>query len=214
MIKQLVIVGAGDFGREMANVVERINAKSSMPEWNLAGFIDDNPDIQGDVIDGYRVIGTTEYLNSFNHEIYAICSLGVAKVRKQVIEKINNPNVKYATLIDPDARIYRGASVGEGSIICGGSILAINTRVGDHVIVNLNCTLGHDDIINDYCVINPGVNVSGKVVVQQCTDLGTGMKAIQGLTIGSNTVIGAGSVVIRDIPDNCTAVGIPAKKIR
>lgn len=213
-MKDLVIIGAGDFGREMANVIERINDIEDEPIWNIKGFIDDNQNIQGSIIDGYTVIGTTEDLNNAQTEIYAICSLGVSNTRKRIIQKINNPNVKYATLIDPDARVYKNATVGEGSIICGGSILAINTKVGNHVIVNLNCSLGHDDIIDDYCVINPGVNISGKVIVKECCDLGTGMKAIQGLAIGPNTTVGAGAVVLHDIQEDCVAVGIPAKPIK
>ena len=204
-MKDLVIIGAGDFGREIANVVERINCVKS--EWNLLGFIDDNIEIQGKKIDGYSVIGTSEWLNNRQDEIYAICSLGVAKTRKKVISKFTNLNIKWATLIDPDARLYKDCEVGAGSIICGGSILAINTKVHNHVIVNLNCTLGHDDIICDYCVINPGVNVSGKVLINECVDLGTGVKAIQGLTVGKNSTVGAGAVVIKDVPENCTAVG-------
>lgn len=213
-MRKLVIIGAGDFGREMANVVERINEASIESKWNLIGFVDDNEIIQGTLIDGYEVCGTCEWLNNQQEEIYAICSLGVAKTRKKVISKINNDNVKWATLIDPDARVYKDAEVGEGSIICGGSILAINTKIHNHVIVNLNCTLGHDDIIDDYCVVNPGVNVSGKVHVKECTDLGTGAKIIQGNNIGPNTVVGAGAVVLRDIPAECTAVGCPAKAIK
>lgn len=213
-MKDLVIIGAGDFGREMADVVERINEAAADPVWNLMGFIDDNPDIQGQTIDGYKVIGNIDYLNALINEIYAICSLGVARTRKKVIEKITNPNIKYATLIDPDARIYRDGTVGAGSIICGGSILAINTHVGDHVIVNLNCTLGHDDIVEKYCVVNPGVNVSGKVIVKECSNLGTGAKVLQGLVIGTDSTLGAGGVAIKDIPDHCTAVGMPAVPVK
>ena len=74
-----------------------------------------------------------------------------------------------------------------------------------------NCTLGHDSVYGDYCVINPGVNVSGKVHVKECCDLGTGSKIIQQLTVGPNTVIGAGAAVIRDVPADCLAVCVPAK---
>ena len=211
-MKDLVIIGAGDFGREIANVVERINSVRS--EWKLLGFIDDNKEIQGKLIDGYKVIGTSEWLNAADEEIYAICSLGVASTRKKVIAKFTNANIKWATLIDPDARLYRDSEIGKGSIICGGSILAINTKVHDHVIINLNCTLGHDDIVDDYCVINPGVNISGKVKLNKCVDMGTGAKAIQGLSVGSNTTVGAGAVVIKDLPENCVAVGAPAKPIK
>lgn len=211
-MKDLVIIGAGDFGREIANVVERINCIEN--EWNLMGFIDDNAELQEKMIDGYKVIGDSDWLNTIQNEIYAICSLGVAGTRKKVVSKFTNSNIKWATLIDPDARLYKDSAVGEGSIICGGSILAINTKVQNHVIVNLNCTLGHDDIISDFCVVNPGVNVSGKVLVNECVDLGTGVKVIQGLTVGKNTTIGAGAVVIKDLPENCTAVGAPAKPMK
>ncbi len=213
-MKDLVIIGAGDFGREMANVVERINDTRDVPEWSLKGFIDDDLSIQDSLIDGYPVIGTIEKLNETKEEIFAICSLGVARTRKKVIDKITNPLIKFATLIDPDARVYRDSTVGEGSIICGGSILAINTHVGKHVIINLNCTLGHDDIVEDYCVINPGVNVSGKVTVHQISDLGTGAKVLQGLQVGPDTTVGAGAVVIKDMPSKCVAVGAPAKPIK
>ena len=78
----------------------------------------------------------------------------------------------------------------------------------------MNCTLGHDDIIGDYNVVNPGVNVSGKVTTGECVDLGTGSKVIQGLSVGQNTTVGAGAVVIKDLPKNCVAVGAPAKPIK
>lgn len=211
-MKDLIIIGAGDFGREIANVVERINALNKREGWNLLGFVDDNETIQNKIIDGYPVIGTTCFLNDYSKEVYAICSLGVSQTRKKVIAKITNPHVKYASLIDPDARIYKNSEVGKGSIICGGSILAINTKVGDHVVVNLNCTLGHDDIIKDFCVINPGVNVSGKVTIGPCSDLGTGAKVIQGLTVGPDITVGAGGVVVRDLMDSGVYVGIPVKR--
>ena len=81
-------------------------------------------------------------------------------------------------------------------------------------MINLACTLGHDDIVEDYCVINPGCNISGKVRIGKSTDLGTGTKVIQGIKIGEHTTIGAGTVVIREVPDNVVAVGVPANIVR
>lgn len=212
-MKDLVIIGAGDFGREMANIVERINDSKRGKEWKLLGFVDDNEEIQQTLVDGYPVIGPIDYLNHVDEEVYTICALGVAKTRKKVLEKIDNPIIKFATLIDPDARVYRDATVGEGSIICGGSILSINTHVANHVIVNLNCTLGHDAVVEKYSVVNPGVNISGKVTVKECSDLGTGAKVIQGLDIGPNVVIGAGAVVVKGVLEEGTYVGVPASRI-
>ena len=210
-MKDLIIICAGDFGREVADVVERINKAADEPEWNLLGFVDDDESMQGSMIDGYPVIGTIDFLNGCREECYTICSVGVAKIRRALLERITNPVIRFATLIDPDARVYKNANVGEGSIVCGGSILAIGATVGKHVLVNLNCTLGHDSVYDDYCVINPGVNVSGKVHVKECCDLGTGVKIIQQLKVGPDTVIGAGAAVIRDIPAGCLAVGVPAE---
>ncbi len=211
-MKDLIIIGAGDFGREIANVVERINTTKPEPIWHLLGFVDDNIALQGSLVDGYPVLGAMGFLNNYPNRVYAICSLGVSRTRQNVINKITNPLIEYATLIDPDARVYKDAEIGVGSIVCGGSILAINTKVGNHVIINLNCTLGHDDVIKDFCVVNPGVNVSGKVTVGPCSDLGTGAKVIQGLTVGAEVTIGAGGVVIRDAIEPGVYVGVPVKR--
>ena len=104
--------------------------------------------------------------------------------------------------------------IGASTIICAGTIITVDIRIGDHVIINLDCTLGHDDIIRDYVTIYPSVNVSGNVEVGECSKFGTGMQIIQGKNIGTESIIGAGAVVIRDIPDRCTAVGSPAKVIK
>ena len=211
-MKNLVIICAGDFGREIVNIVNRINRQE--PTWNLLGFVDDTPAKQNTVIDGCPVLGTTQWLNHLEEDIYAVCSLGQSQIRQKVIEKCSSPRIHWATLIDPDARLYQQAVVGEGSIICGGTVLAINVHVGHHVLVNLNCTLGHDDIIGDFCVINPGVNVSGNVSLGRCVDLGTGAKIIQRNSICSNTMVGAGAVVLHDITESGVYVGVPVKKAK
>jgi acetyltransferase-like isoleucine patch superfamily enzyme len=82
------------------------------------------------------------------------------------------------------------------------------------VIVNLDCTIGHDAIIGDYSTILPSVNISGFVKIEESVSVGTGSAIIQGVNIGKNTVIGAGSVVTKDLPPNCTAVGVPTKPIK
>lgn len=105
-------------------------------------------------------------------------------------------------------------TIGEGSIICAGTILTVDISIGNHVIINLDCTLGHDDIIHDFVTIYPSVNISGNIVVGECVELGTGMQIIQGKNIGKESIIGAGAVVVRYIPDRCTAVGSPAKPIK
>ena len=212
-LKDLYIIGAGGFGREVAWLVERINVIE--PTWNLKGFIDDNIAIHGSLQDDYSVVGGCDYLMNITQEVWVVCAVGSAKIRQKIIEKLkNHVNVKFATLIDPSVLRSERVDIGEGSIICAGTIITVDISIGSHVIINLDCTIGHDDIIHDFVTIYPSVNLSGNVVVGECAELGTGMQIIQGKSIGKESIIGAGAVVIRDIPEKCTAVGSPAKPIK
>ena len=132
--------------------------------------------------------------------------------RKTIIDKFTDTNVKFATLIDPSVILSNRVEIGEGSIICAGTILTVDISIGKHVIINLDCTLGHDDIINDFVTIYPSVNVSGNVEIGECSELGTGAQIIQGKRIVSNTIIGAGAVVVKDIIESNVYVGVPATK--
>lgn len=210
-MKDLYIIGAGGFGREVAWLVERINDVSF--EWNLKGFIDDDESIWGSKEDGYPVLGGCEYLKKIG-DVYAVCAVGSAKVRKKIINKLADSQVRYATLVDPSVIMSKRIRVGEGSIICAGTIITVDVIIGKHVIVNLDCTLGHDDIINDFVTMYPSVNVSGNVEIGECSELGTGAQIIQGKKIVPNTIIGAGAVVVKDIEEKGTYVGSPMRKIR
>ena len=208
-----MIVGASGFGREVAWLVERINQVS--PTWNLLGFLDDNGALLGSRINGYPVLGNVQDVDQFP-DAWFVCAIGSSAIRKKVVDKMleKNPDVKFGTVIDPSAEISDLVTIGQGTIICAHTIVTVNIRIGDHVIMNLDCTVGHDAEIGDFVTMYPSVNVSGLCSIGCGTELGTGMQVIQAKSIGENTVIGAGSVVVRDIPSNCTAVGSPAKPIK
>lgn len=212
-MKDLIIIGASGFGREVAWLVERIN--KATPTWNLLGFIDDNPDIQGSVINGYAVLGTCNNVVIFP-EAYYVCAVGSSRIRKNIIEKVVNlnPTIKFATLIDPSVEMSSLVKIGKGTIICAHTIITVNIEIGSHVIINLDCTIGHDALLEDFVTLYPSVNVSGITHIGYCTELGTGMQIIQGKTIGNYSIVGAGAVVVKDLPDKCTAVGSPAKAIK
>ena len=210
-MNDLIIIGAGDFGRETIWVAERMNLIK--PAWNILGFVDDGR--VGEEIDGYPVLGGVERLCSYSKEIYVTCAIADGEIKERVWNRLSrNANIHAATLIDPSAIIGKGCAVGEGSIICAGTVLAIATRLGKNCIVNLNCTVGHDAILGDFCTVHPGSNISGKVVVGERCILGTGTKIIQGLHIAADTTLGAGAVVIKDIEESGTYVGVPAKKVK
>ena len=211
-MKNLIIIGASGFGREVMWLVERINAVA--PTWNVLGFLDDNKEIQGKIINGYKVVGTTADIKAF--DAYFVCAIGASKIREKVIQKVidMNPSVRFATLIDPSVEISKYSSIGEGTIICAHTILTVNVEIGRHVIINLDCTIGHDAVLEDFVTLYPSVNISGNVKVGRDTELGTGVQIIQGKAIGESIIVGAGSVVIRDIVNEGTYVGVPTRVVK
>ncbi len=210
-LKDLYIIGAGGFGREVAWLVERINEKE--PTWNLKGFIDDNASTHGTMQGGYPVVGGCECLSDMAEERWCVCAIANAKIRKKIIDMISNSvNVRFATLIDPQVICSGRVDIGEGTIICAGTVVSVDVVIGKHVIVDWNCTIGHDDIIGNYVTLYPSVNVSGCVSVGECTELGTGMQIIQGKKISDNVILGAGSVVVKDIMEEGTYVGVPVRE--
>lgn len=210
--KQIAIFGAGGFGLEVVSLIDRIN--SIKDEWELIGFFDDNP--KQNTINGYNILGGISTLNGWESQIFVALALGMPKTRKIVKEKIVNNNIEYPTLIDPSVIFgsKKFISIGEGSIICAGTILTTNIDIGEYVLVNLSCTVGHETRIDDFCSFMPACNISGEVKIGKCNYWGTGAKVINRKKIGGNVVVGAGAVIIDDIPDNVTVVGVPGKIIK
>ena len=210
MMKDIVIIGAGGFGREVAWLIEDINKIE--PQWNILGFVDDNEDIIGAELNGYKVLGNVDWL--LDQKLHVVNAIGDPVTKKNAKNRLLASENKYPILIHPSVIYSDSVNFGEGSIICAGCIITVDIEIGKHVIVNLDCTIGHDAKIGNYSTILPSVNVSGFVNIGECVSVGTGSAIIQGVSIGENTIVGAGSVVIRDLPANCTAVGSPAKPIK
>lgn len=206
-MKDLIIIGAGGFAREVAWLVEEINEHN--PTWTLLGFYDEY-NTSSNFLNGYKLITEEEFNN--NKEAFLVIAVGDSEVRKEISNRYSGR--KFAILIHPHISISTSNKIDEGTIICKGSILTVNITIGKHTIINLDCTVGHDVILEDYSTVLPGVNVSGHVNVGECTSIGTGSKIIQNVSIGHNSIIGAGSIVVKNIDDYVVAVGIPAKAIK
>ncbi|WP_216830627.1 acetyltransferase [Alkalihalobacterium elongatum] len=209
-MKDIVIIGAGGFGREVAWLIEEINKVNK--EWNILGFVDDSEQLQGNEVNGYKVVGDFEWLKS--QGVNVVCAIGDPIAKKEAINSLKDSNNSYPVLIHPSVIYSDRVLFGEGSIICAANVITTDIKIGSHVIINLDCTIGHDATLGDYTTVLPSVNVSGFVETKDCVSIGTGSAIIQGVTVGENTVIGAGSVVVKDLPANCTAVGAPAKPIK
>ena len=211
-LKKIAVFGAGGFGLEVAMLIEQINEISH--EWELIGFFDDGKP-EGKIINGYRVLGGIDKLNEWNSNLFLILALGKPKNKKSILTKIRNKKISYPVLIHPS--VIMGNKdyliIGEGSIICAGTIITTNISIGRHVILNLSCTVGHETEIGDFSSFMPTCNISGEVNIGEDNFWGTGAKIINRKVVGNNVVVGAGSVVIDDIPDNVLIAGVPAKAI-
>jgi sugar O-acyltransferase (sialic acid O-acetyltransferase NeuD family) len=208
-MKKLVIIGVGGFGREVLWLVERINKVE--PTWDILGFVDDNESVQHSIIDSYPVLGNCDWLRNQKDEIYAICAIGASKVRKNVIQKLCA--IRYATIIDPSVIMSDKISIGMGCILCAGTIITVGISLGSHTIVNLDCTIGHDAVLNDFVTLYPSVNISGNTILEECVEMGTGAQIIQGISICKDTIVGAGAVVVKNITETGTYIGVPARRL-
>jgi len=211
-MKNIVIIGGGGFGREVKMLIDQINEVDK--KYNFLGYYDDGMEPLS-LINGYPVLGSIRDLNTISEEVCVVLAIGTSQLRENILLQINNSVIEFPILIHPNVIIGDDmVFIGEGCIICAGSIITVNINIGKHVIINLACTVGHDTTIEDFCSFMPAVNISGEVNIGRCTYIGTGAKIINQVSIGENTIIGAGAVVAKSLPANCTAVGIPAKPIK
>ena len=212
-MKDIAIYGAGGFGKEVLTLINDINKVEKL--WNIVGFFDDGCK-KGDIINGITVLGTTQDLNNWNKEISVVIAIGNTIVKKKIIDNINNQYVDYPTIIHPTVLIgdQNYVKIGKGCIICANNIITTNIEIGDFVILNLACTVGHDTTIGNYTAFMPTCNISGEVKINDCVYCGTGVKIINQLEIGENSVIGAGAVVVKDVEANTVVAGVPAKVLR
>lgn len=211
-MKNIAIIGAGGFGREVKTIIDSINKISST--YNFIGFYDDGKE-KGTIVNGFPVLGGVNDINSVTEELSIAIAIGNPKTKKKIVSLINNNVISYPNIISPNSEISEDfVSLGKGNIICSGVIITCNIEIKDFVILNLMCTVGHDTVINDYSSFMPSVNISGEVDIQEGVYVGTGAKIINQLEIGEFTIVGAGAVVSKSLPAKCTAVGIPAKPIK
>ncbi len=212
-MKDIVIIGAGNFGREVAQLIDEINMNKKT--WNLLGFVDETVEKHGTLINNNIVLGSFDWLekNSRNKQ-WAVCAIGNPRDKYAIINKVSAYNVNFTNLIHPDAQISKFVEFGFGNIICWNSFISVNTKIGNHISVNPGCGIGHDTVIGDYSTLYWNVTLSGNVKVNEGCEIGSKAVVIPKRTVGKWSIIGAGAVVVKDIPDNCTAVGIPAKPIK
>lgn len=211
-MKDFVVYGAGGFGREIACLINRINAIK--PEWNFLGFIDDGMPI-GTRNEYGEVLGGFEYINQYSKSISVALAIGTPRILQKLAERITNPHVSFPDLIDPDVFFLDKESVrfGKGNVICAKCVVSCNVTFGDFNIVNIGAGIGHDAVLGSYNVVMPNVNISGGVKIGHSNMFGVKSTVTQYLTVGNGVTVGANSLLIKSAKDSALYMGIPAKKI-
>ncbi|MEM8520394.1 acetyltransferase [Flavobacterium sp. PL12] len=211
-MKNIAIIGAGGFGREVKTMLDSINKVT--PTFVFLGFYDDGFK-KGEIVNGHPVLGGIEDINGINENCSIVIAIGDPKIKFGIFNKIKNTKLDFPNIIHPNVLISDDfVEIGLGNIICAGCIISCNIFIKDFVILNWMCTVGHDTTISSFSSFMPSVNISGEVLIEERVYVGTGAKIINQLQIGQNTIVGAGAVVSKSLPENCTAVGIPAKPIK
>jgi sugar O-acyltransferase (sialic acid O-acetyltransferase NeuD family) len=213
MGQSFVILGAGGFAREVLDIFEARNAAGHADE--MLGFVVDAEYGQpGVLVNDKPILGGFDWLADHARDVLAVCGVGDPAVRRRMVLRAREAGARFGNAMHPNAILTRRVTLGEGVIITAGCIFTNQIRVGHHVQVNLDCTIGHDAILEDFVTLAPGVHVSGNVTLREGAYVGTAANIIEKKTIGAWSVVGAGSVVTSDVPPNATVVGVPGKVIK
>jgi sugar O-acyltransferase (sialic acid O-acetyltransferase NeuD family) len=212
-MRDLVIIGAGGFGREVLDVVDAINEEK--PTFNMVGFLVEAAYFEkGQAVNEVPVLGDLDWLKGRADSVSFVVGTGDPATRQRLAEHARSLGVGGAVLVHPQAIVTRWVKMGEGTIVTAGCVLTNNIELGEHVHVNLDCTIGHDVVIGSFTTLSPGVHVSGSVTTGEGTFVGTGVNIVEKVALGEWCRVGAGSTVIKDVPADSTAIGVPAVVVR
>lgn len=204
MDKGVTILGAGGHAKVVVSTLISANIK-------INKILDDNPDKWGSHIFGIEVTGPLSEPGQSSVE-RAIVAIGDNKTRKRIVEIFQYS--QWVSVIHPDAYVHPSVRLGKGTIVFAKAAIQPDTVIGDHCIINTGSTIDHDCRIGNYVHISPGVNLAGEVCFEEGVFCGIGGKAITGITVGRWATVGAGGVVVDDLPEHSLAVGIPARVVR
>ena len=211
-MKNIIIIGSSGHAKVVIDIVEKEN------KYNIIGLIDKSRKIGEETL-GYKIIGKEEDIPNLikkNNLAGGIIARGDNWVRSKIYEKIKSlePKFKFVKTKHPNTQIAKNVQIGNGTAIMAGAIINSNSSVGDNCILNTNSSLDHDGFMDDFSSLAPNATTGGNVKIGKFSAILLGASIIHKITIKEQTIVGAGSVVLKDIPAFSIVFGVPAKVIK
>ncbi|MEV6692364.1 NeuD/PglB/VioB family sugar acetyltransferase [Micromonospora sp. NPDC051196] len=210
----LVIVGCGGHGREIAQLVAAVNEAVGRLAWRPVGFVDDAPsevNRKRAEATGLPYLGTLAALKDLPPQTHVTLALGDPRVRRTVATRIDAFGLPVASLVHPDATVGADLVCAEGLVVFAGARITTNVTAGRHLHVNQNATLAHDCVVGDHVSLHPLAAVSGDCRLGTAALIGAGAVVLPGLRVGAGATVGAGACVVRDVPPDVVVKGVPAR---
>ncbi len=205
MKEKLIIIGASGHGKVAADIAIKMN------KWQSIAFLDDDESIKTSM--GLEVIGKTADAFTYKEEADFFVAIGSNVTREKIQEKLVEEELNVVNLIHPAVVIGTDVEIGIGTTVMAGAVINSSTRIGKGCIINTSASLDHDNNIEDYVHISPGTRVAGSVTVGKATWLGIGSVISNNVNICSDCKVGAGAVVVKDITEPGTYVGVPVRRV-
>jgi len=209
-MKNLVIIGARGYGREIYNLA--LKCREHGNAWVVKGFLDD----KASALDGFAnyppILDSVENYVPVAGDVF-ICALGSVHYKRKYVAMINEKGGVFISLVHPDANVGINVVKGHGVIIGSHCFISNDVTLGNFVTIQPNVVIGHDVEISDWCHINPLTFVGGFCKIREAATVNAGAKLSDRITIGAESIVGIGSVVIRNVKPGTTVFGSPAREI-